>query len=136
MVCKDNDIIQLYKKIEIKVIGRMINDGFVLLEINGKYVLIDNVMHSIFTVSKNFFDIFQALESNMPMENVKGVFGKEAVQKVLDFWDKLKSDRERYAKKHEVDSQKFLSSSPYIVEGVFMLAQHCNMKCKRQLKYA
>lgn len=129
MVCKDN-IIQLYNKIEIKVIRRMINDGFVLLETNGKYVLIDNVIHSIFTVSKSFFDIFQALKNNMSMESVKGVFGEEDVQKVLDFWDRLKSDREWYAKNHEVDSQKFLASSPCIVEGVFMLAQHCNMKCK------
>ncbi len=108
----------------------MTNDGFVLLEVNGNHVLIDNVIHQIFTVSKNFYDIFQAIENDMSMQNIKDVFGNKIVQDVLDFREKLKSDREQYAKCYEVNPQKFLASSPCIVEGVFMLAQYCNMKCK------
>lgn len=105
------------------------DDDFVLLETNGKHVLIDNRVQSIYLLNNNLFEILQALKS-ISVKKTEDYFGKKAVQKAMDFIAALKSDRDCFSKSCSGGTAEFMLSHPCITEGVFMIAQKCNMKCK------
>lgn len=114
----------------------MLTDNIVLMETQGKFVLADNCTCNLFLLNKVSFDILQAYKKENRRSVIEQIYGKSNVDRVLNYLDVLRERREIRI----LDGNIFASSEdmveaivpqkPELSEGVFMLAQDCNMRCQ------
>lgn len=114
----------------------MITDNIILFEAHGRFVLIDNCTYNMFLVSKTSFKILQALKKGNRKTVIEEQFGKNNVDKVTNSINRLKENEA--IRNYEGDLSgngrdavnRLIDGQPKLAEGVFMLAQDCNMKCR------
>ncbi|MEZ3517749.1 MAG: radical SAM protein [Lachnospiraceae bacterium] len=114
----------------------MLSDNIVLFEINGYFVLIDNYTLNMFLLNESTFAVLKEMKSGGTRKEAEIRFGKNKVDKIFEYINKMieKGKICFLSKRKFFNAQTIIEEikpkQPMLVEGVFMIAQECNMCCK------
>ena len=114
----------------------MFSDSFSLVKKDKYYFLIDAYTCNQIAISKSAYDVLYALKSGDTIQHVKECYGEDLVDEILSQLAMLQVERKNsdtpyHTWKNSLKSiEQFLHKEPSILEGVFMIAQDCNLACR------
>ena len=104
------------------------------LVIGELYLAIDSYYEKVFNLDNITFNILKAIKDKNDMKIVEMQYGIELVKKAIRNWKKLqrKGDRKNRGQNdtENIDFFEDKDREKELVEGVFLVSQSCNMKCR------
>lgn len=114
----------------------MLSDNIVIFETQGYFILIDNFTLNIFLLNESSFKVLREMKNGCTRNELEIKFGKNKVNKTLSNINELIEKKAIYILPENkfTDNQAVIKKikpvQPKLVEGIFMIAQDCNMRCK------
>lgn len=114
----------------------MLSDNIVIFETQGYFILIDNFTLNIFLLNESSFKVLREMKNGCTRNELEIKFGKNKVNKTLSNINELIEKKAIYILPENkfTDNQTVIKKikpvQPKLVEGIFMIAQDCNMRCK------
>lgn len=114
----------------------MLSDNIVIFETQGYFILIDNFTLNMFLLNESSFEILKEMKKGCTRNELETKFGKNKVNKTLSNINELieKNAIHILPENKFADNQAVIEriepKQPQLLEGVFMIAQDCNMRCK------
>lgn len=106
------------------------------IKYKNNYLLVDDFLTNPIMLSQRAYDILSAYKEGKSLMELKTIFGDEIVKSIFKGIQKLEHEKKINVQKRDTYSEaenaisEYLKSDIVLLEGMLMVSQTCNMKCR------